>query len=410
MNPDGTGQMRSITAATPTGRTRSFYARPDARPATRRSSPSSAAITACRAMGELIIFDTGQGPSTRPTASSSGFPGTARRSSRSSPTGSSPTCARDSCIPWPLSEKYFLVGRPARARRAVGHLPGGRLRQHDADQGPGRATRCSSRSRFGPGARPPVIPDRVDLSRKDAIDVPADIYRGPGLKGVPRGTVKSAADLRVPLRLQRHGRAHQRRHRRALGRQADPRHRAGRAGRLGHRSACRPTRPIAIQPLDAKGQALQLMRSWFTAMPGETLSCVGLPRAARPTARRRVDMAAMRASAERDHARGTARRGASASRARSSPCSTRYCVGCHDGSTSQRAGQTSTCPPRPTETSYGLHAVLPGPAPLRPPARARRATITCCAPWSTTRTPASSSRCSARAITTCGSTPRPGTA
>ncbi len=33
--------------------------------------------------------------------------------------------------------------------------------------------------------------------------------------------------------------------------------------------------PIAVQPLDAEGKALQLMRSWFTCMPGETASCVG---------------------------------------------------------------------------------------------------------------------------------------
>ena len=33
--------------------------------------------------------------------------------------------------------------------------------------------------------------------------------------------------------------------------------------------------PIAVQPLDERGRALQLMRSWFTAMPGEHLSCVG---------------------------------------------------------------------------------------------------------------------------------------
>ena len=33
--------------------------------------------------------------------------------------------------------------------------------------------------------------------------------------------------------------------------------------------------PIAVQPLDEDGRSLQLMRSWFTAMPGEVLSCVG---------------------------------------------------------------------------------------------------------------------------------------
>ena len=33
--------------------------------------------------------------------------------------------------------------------------------------------------------------------------------------------------------------------------------------------------PVAIQPLDQDGKALQLMRSWFVGMPGENVSCVG---------------------------------------------------------------------------------------------------------------------------------------
>ena len=37
---------------------------------------------------------------------------------------------------------------------------------------------------------PPVIPDRVDTMRDDAIVVLHDIYKGDGLKGVPRGTIK----------------------------------------------------------------------------------------------------------------------------------------------------------------------------------------------------------------------------
>jgi hypothetical protein len=33
--------------------------------------------------------------------------------------------------------------------------------------------------------------------------------------------------------------------------------------------------PISTHPLDANAQALQFMRTWMTAMPGKTLSCVG---------------------------------------------------------------------------------------------------------------------------------------
>jgi hypothetical protein len=33
--------------------------------------------------------------------------------------------------------------------------------------------------------------------------------------------------------------------------------------------------PISMQPVDDENRALQLMRSWTVAMPGEVLSCVG---------------------------------------------------------------------------------------------------------------------------------------
>ncbi len=42
--------------------------------------------------------------------------------------------------------------------------------------------------------RPPVIADRVDLARKDALLYIENIYQGPGLRGVPKGVVK---ELRV---------------------------------------------------------------------------------------------------------------------------------------------------------------------------------------------------------------------
>ena len=40
--------------------------------------------------------------------------------------------------------------------------------------------------------------------------------------------------------------------------------------------------PVSLQPLDADGKALALMRSWMTAMPGEQLSCVGCHDGSRP--------------------------------------------------------------------------------------------------------------------------------
>ena len=66
--------------------------------------------------------------------------------------------------------------------------------------------------------------------------------------------------------------------------------------------------PISVQPLDAEGKAVQLMRSWMTAMPGETLSCVGChdhrstlaaePRRRWPCRGRRGDPALVRPAAD----------------------------------------------------------------------------------------------------------------
>ncbi|MDP6544977.1 MAG: SUMF1/EgtB/PvdO family nonheme iron enzyme [Phycisphaerae bacterium] len=122
--------------------------------------------------------------------------------------------------------------------------------------------------------RPPVIPERVDLARKDAIIHMSDIYIGGGLKGVQRGAVKKlrlfAFDYgyhnlanHTYIGIEGPWDVH-----RILGTvdvESD-----------GSSSFHVPANtPIAVQPLDENGAAMQLMRSWFVAMPGENLSCVG---------------------------------------------------------------------------------------------------------------------------------------
>ncbi len=122
--------------------------------------------------------------------------------------------------------------------------------------------------------RPPVIPDRVDLKRNDAVVYLHDVYAGPGLAGVPRGTVKK---LRIvayhfgypgmagpdkigcggPWEVMR-----------IIG--TVPVHEDGSAMFIVPANT-----PLSVQPLDKQNKAVQLMRSWLTAMPGETVSCVG---------------------------------------------------------------------------------------------------------------------------------------
>ena len=88
--------------------------------------------------------------------------------------------------------------------------------------------------------------------------------------------------------------------------------------------------PIAVQPLDEEGRAVQVMRSWFTAMPGERVSCVGChePQNSGPPVG--PSLAARRAPTPIEPWYGPAR-GFSFKR-EVQPVLDRHCVGCHDGS------------------------------------------------------------------------------
>lgn len=125
-----------------------------------------------------------------------------------------------------------------------------------------------------PRIRPHVIPDRVDPVKKTATVHIGDIYAGPGLKGVPRGTVKS---LRVfSYHFGYLGKASFE----IIGTQAgwDVKRILGCARVEADGSAVfvvPANTPISIQPLDGEGRAVQLMRSWLVGMPGERVSCTG---------------------------------------------------------------------------------------------------------------------------------------
>jgi formylglycine-generating enzyme required for sulfatase activity len=125
-----------------------------------------------------------------------------------------------------------------------------------------------------PRPRPPVIPERVRPGAKTANVVVADVYYGPGLKGMPRGTVKKLRILAYHYAYQGTGG-----HfsvgwesgwdiKRILG--TVPVEADGSANFLVPANT-----PISLQPLDEKGRAVQLMRSWMVGMPGEQVSCSG---------------------------------------------------------------------------------------------------------------------------------------
>ncbi|MFP4502693.1 MAG: SUMF1/EgtB/PvdO family nonheme iron enzyme [Candidatus Hydrogenedentota bacterium] len=176
--------------------------------------------------------------------------------------------------PFPLSEKYFLVScKPTKTAHWGIYLVDIFDNFVLLHEEPGWAMLEPIPLRETP--RQPIIPDVVDPSRTDANVLLMDVYRGPGLDGVPRGSVEA---LRlVSYSFTYHG----------LGAEPD---RVGLDGPWDVKRilgtvpvaddgsahfkvpACTP---VSVQPLDAEGKALALMRSWFTAAPGETLSCVG---------------------------------------------------------------------------------------------------------------------------------------
>lgn len=182
-------------------------------------------------------------------------------------------------------------------------------------------------------ATPPVIPSRVKPERKDAIIYLADCYRGPGLAGIPRGTV---THLRLfTYTFGYHG----------LG---------GLYGVIGQDGPWDIKRvmgtvpvepdgsavfrvpantPIALQPLDSEGKSLALMRSWMTAMPGETLSCIGCHESQSDTPPATFTAASRKAPAEIAPWYGPER--GFAFEREVQPVLDRYCVCCHTGAKGQ---------------------------------------------------------------------------
>jgi len=177
--------------------------------------------------------------------------------------------------------------------------------------------------------RPPVVPEKIDLSRNDAVVYLANVYHGPGLRGVPRGTVKK-------LRLFTYHFAYQ-----------------GMGGLLGVVGLDGPwdikrvlgtvpveadgsalfrvpaNTPISIQPLDDEGKALQLMRSWFVGMPGETVSCSGCHEPTSTTTVSRDTTAFRREPSAITPWYGPSRN--FSYKREVQPVIDRHCVACHDG-------------------------------------------------------------------------------
>lgn len=135
--------------------------------------------------------------------------------------------------------------------------------------------------------RPPVRPSQVDYRQTTGTCFLQDIYFGPGLEGVPRGSIKKLRAIALEYRAAGVGWSYNR-------------------GPAGDALVCTPIsigngswdakvvlgeatvhpdgsafftlparKAIYFQAIDEKGHAVQTMRSWLTLQPGESVSCIG---------------------------------------------------------------------------------------------------------------------------------------
>jgi len=230
--------------------------------------------------------------------------------------------------PWPLSDKYFIVS----AKPTPGDLWGIYLVDVFDNMLLLKEVEGSvlvEPMALGRRPRPPVNAPRTNHRRDDALVYIEDVYTGPGLAGVPRGAVKE-------LRLFTYYFVYQKM--------------AGINSHVGVDGPWEPKRvlgtvpvasdgsalfrvpantPISIQPLDSNGAALQLMRSWLTAMPGEIVACTGCHEKQNSAPPNRRVLATRRDPEEIRPWHGPVRPFSFAREVQ--PVLDRHCVACHDG-------------------------------------------------------------------------------
>ena len=182
---------------------------------------------------------------------------------------------------------------------------------------------------LAPRPRPPVIADKVDLHRDDALVMIGDVYHGPGLAGIPRGEVKAI---------------------RVISYYWSSRGMGGLLGSIGidgpwdikrvlgtvpveedgsAHFRIPANKPITLQPLDAEGKALQLKRTWIVGMPGETVSCAGCHESQNTAPPVRPTLASLRPPSSIEPWYGPPR--GFAFHREVQPVLDRHCIACHDG-------------------------------------------------------------------------------
>ena len=329
MNPDGTNQMEYYASNSPWPNS-TFYARPIPGHPTKIVGVISG-HHGVRRMGELLVFDPAKGRH-QTDGVVQRIPGYGQKVEPKITDGLVNSSWPKFLHPFPLSEKYFLVSSQPTKNSLWGVylvdiFDNMLLLKEEPDYVmfepvPLRKT-----------ATPPAIPDRIDPGKKDALVYLSDVYSGPGLQDVPRGTVKNLRIYEFHFAYPRMGG-----HinigidgpwdaRRILGTvPVEP------DGSATFRVPANT--PLAVQPLDKDGKALQVMRSWFTAMPGEVLSCVGCHESQNSTPPSRPTLANNRPPSNITPWYGPAR--SFGFKREVQPVLDEYCVGCHNGKHPER--------------------------------------------------------------------------
>lgn len=230
--------------------------------------------------------------------------------------------------PYPLSDTYFIVSMKPTPKSLVGLYLVDRFNN---------MTLIAQQEEYAylepmlieKRKKPHVIPTQINLADSMATIFMQDVYVGVGLKGIPKGSVKK---LRVGSY------------------SFSPINQGGAIGAVGidgpwdvkqilgtvdvNEDGSAMFRvpsntPLFVQPLDSEGKALQVMRSWFTAMPGETLSCIGCHEDKNSMVIPKQSMASQKAPQEIKEWYGSAR--GFSYRHEVQPVLDRLCIGCHDG-------------------------------------------------------------------------------
>jgi formylglycine-generating enzyme required for sulfatase activity len=329
MNPDGSEQMEYYGSNSYWPNS-TFYARPVPGHPTKIVAIISGHHGVPR-MGEMVVFDPARGRHEAGGAIQR-IPGHEQevppRIADGLVNGSWPKFLH----PYPLSDKYFFVSCQPTNRDNWGlYLVDTFDNMLLIRETPGYA--LFEPVPFRKTTAPPVIPDKIDTNKDTANVYLADVYTGDGLRDVPRGTVKKLRVFEFHYAYPRMGGhinigidgpwdVH-----RILG--TVPVYEDGSA-----LFQVPSNIPVAVQPLDAEGRALQVMRSWYTTMPGENANCIGCHETQNTTPPSRQTVASRKAPVPIAEWYGPAR-GFSFPRD-VQPVLDKFCVGCHDGTKSER--------------------------------------------------------------------------